>query len=88
MDTRGLIVYDSCMGKTITIDDNAYHLLSSLKLGGRDSFTKVILRHVRKPADTGGELLEALETEPAPAIALPAIDAFLAQRKRRSPRAK
>ena len=46
------------MGKTITIDDEAYKLLSSLKRRGGDSFTKVILRHLNRPADTGAELLE------------------------------
>ena len=37
------------MGKTITIEDDAYELLRSLKLGPDDSFTKVIRRHVYKP---------------------------------------
>jgi predicted CopG family antitoxin len=47
------------MHRNITIDEKAYNLLASLKTDPRDSFTKVILRHVRKPAETGGELLEA-----------------------------
>ncbi len=46
------------MHRNITIDEKAYNLLASLKIDKRDSFTKVILRHVRKPADTCGELLE------------------------------
>jgi len=46
------------MGKTITIDDDAYKLLSSLRRRGGDSFTKVILRHLNRPADAGAELLD------------------------------
>jgi predicted CopG family antitoxin len=56
-----LFVHDSCMSKTITIDDDAYKLLLSLKQGTRDSFTKVIRRHVHKPLETCGELLEAYD---------------------------
>ena len=57
--------YDSCMSKTITIDDDVCKLLSSLKQGSSDSFTKVLRRYVRKPAETAGELLDAYESEPA-----------------------
>jgi len=46
------------MGKTITIDDDAYKLLSELKRGGRDSFSQVIHRHIRRKANTSGELLD------------------------------
>ncbi|MGA2749267.1 MAG: antitoxin VapB family protein [Verrucomicrobiota bacterium] len=74
------------MSKTITIDDDAYKLLSSLKQGDRDSFTKVILRHVRKPADTCGELLDMFEAEPPAGIDASRIDAFVAERGRRSRR--
>ena len=76
------------MSKTITVDDDAYQLLSSLKQGTRDSFTKVILRHVRKPANTCGELLEAIEAEPPPPFSPGAIDQFLARRGQRSHRKK
>ena len=58
------------MSKTITIDDDAYQLLASLKQTGRDSFTKVILRHICRPAETCGELLDLVEGEPAPRVDL------------------
>jgi hypothetical protein len=47
-----LLMYDSCMSKTITIDDDVYKLLSSLKQDRQHSFTKVLRRHVHKPAET------------------------------------
>ena len=53
------------MSKTITIDDDVYQLLSSLKLDSGDSFTKVLRRHVHKPVETAGELLDAYTDEPA-----------------------
>lgn len=56
------------MSKTITIDDDAYRLLVSLKRDGRDSFTKVILRHIYRPAETCGELLELTEDDPPPPV--------------------
>jgi len=62
------------MGRTITIDDNAYKLLSSLKRSSRDSFTKVILRHVNRPADTCGELLDALGAYPPPNVDLAILE--------------
>ena len=52
------------MSKTITIDDDVYQLLSSLKQGRGDSFTKVIRRNVYKPLETCGELLDAYEEDP------------------------
>jgi predicted CopG family antitoxin len=52
------------MSKTITIDDDVYKLLSSLKEGPGDSFTKVLRRNVHKPLDTCGELLDAYEENP------------------------
>ena len=58
----------SCMSKTITIDDDVYKLLSSLKQGAGDSFTKVLRRHVHKPVETAGELLEVYEKEPPPKV--------------------
>ena len=72
------------MHRNITIDEKAYNLLASLKTEPRDSFTKVILRHVRKPANTCGELLEALENSEPPQIAV--MKKFLAGRGRRSNR--
>jgi predicted CopG family antitoxin len=52
------------MSKTITIDDDVYKLLSSLKEGPGDSFTKVLRRNVHKPLNTCGELLDAYEENP------------------------
>jgi predicted CopG family antitoxin len=70
--------------KTITIDDPAYQLLSSLKRGPGDSFTKVILRHLNRPADTAGELLDELEKTPAPQVDLEMLDRIEKERGRRS----
>lgn len=70
--------------KTITIDDDAYELLSSLKLEKGDSFTKVILRHVRKPCDTAGELLDFYAGKPPPDIDWGVLDKIAAGRRRRS----
>jgi predicted CopG family antitoxin len=72
------------MHRNITIDEKAYDLLASLKTGPRDSFTKVILRHVRKPADTCGELLEAMEELGTPQVNLEAHDYYMGNRGRRS----
>ena len=77
-------MYDSCMGKTITIDDNAYKLLSGLKIGPRDSFTKVILRNIHKPLETCGEILDAHEQLPPPNIDLELLEKVLRGRGRRS----
>lgn len=73
------------MHRNITIDEKAYNLLASLKTDPRDSFTKVILRHVRKPADTCGELLEAFEGY-VPPVKVEDIDKFIKSRGRRSNR--
>jgi predicted CopG family antitoxin len=77
-------VYGSCMSKTITIDDGVYKLLSSLKRDNGDSFTKVLRRHVHKPAETAGELLDAYEHEPPPKVQQSALQRLLHQRGRRS----
>ncbi len=77
-------MHDSCMSKTITIDDDVYHLLSSLKQGNGDSFTKVLRRHVHKPAETAGELLEAYEGQPPPKVDPAALKRLMLQRGRRS----
>ena len=74
------------MHRNITIDEKAYNLLASLKTSPRDSFTKVILRHVRKPADTCGELLDALEELGTPPVEIETIDRYLHTRGRRSNR--
>ena len=72
------------MGKTITIDDNAYKLLSSLKIGPRDSFTKVILRNIHKPLEYCGEILDAHEQLPPPEIDVNVLERVLKGRGRRS----
>lgn len=73
------------MHRNITIDEKAYNLLASLKTGPRDSFTKVILRHVRKPADTCGELLDAMNGF-VPDVDLDLLDTVMRERGRRSKR--
>ncbi len=77
-------MYDSCMSKTITIDDDVYKLLASLKQDSGDSFTKVLRRHVHKPAETAGELLDAYEKEPPPKVEPLLLKRLLNQRGRRS----
>ena len=84
IDRASRYVQFSCMGKTITIDDTAYKLLAALKRDSRDSFTKVILRHVCRPVDTCGELLESLEHSPPPDVDLETLDRIEKQRGRRS----
>jgi predicted CopG family antitoxin len=84
VDRAAAFVQLSCMGRTITIDDDAYKLLSSLKRSSRDSFTRVILRHVNRPADTCGELLEALDNSPPPNVDLAILDRIGKERGRRS----
>lgn len=74
------------MHRNITINEKAYNLLASLKTDPRDSFTKVILRHVRMPADTCGELLDSL-TDYTPPVEEDNINKFIAARGRRSKRA-
>lgn len=72
------------MGKTITIDDEAYATLSSLKQGKRDSFSQVIRRNIHRKANTCGELEEMYDRMPPPEIDVEAAERYLRQRKRRS----
>ncbi len=74
----------SCMSKTITIDDDAYQLLLKLKRGAGDSFTKVIRRHIIPPAETCGELLEAMDQQPPPKVDLQVLERLERERGRRS----
>jgi predicted CopG family antitoxin len=84
LDTSREFVHDSCMSKTITIDDDAYKLLRSLKQGTRDSFTRVIRRHVVPLARTNAELLEAAEEADPPKVDLEILKRIQAERGRRS----
>ena len=72
------------MSKTITIEDDVYRLLLSLKEGSRDSFTKVIRRHVFKPLETAGELLDYYEQQPPPPIDQGLVERIRTGRGRRS----
>jgi predicted CopG family antitoxin len=72
------------MSKSITIGDDAYRLLASLKQNGRDSFTKVILRHVYRPAETCGELLDLMENEPPPPVDTKVLERLAEGRGRKS----
>jgi len=72
------------MGKTITIEDDAYQLLVSLKQGPGDSFTKVIRRHVYSPAKTNAELLHWHEKQPPPDVDQDILEQIFKQRGRRS----
>ena len=73
------------MSKCITIDDDTYKLLVSLKQGPGDSFTKVIKRNVFKPQETCGELLDSYENDPPPHQAdLARLDRIERERGRRS----
>ncbi len=79
-------MHGSCMSfKTITIDEKAHALLVSLKHPG-DSFSKVIHRHVRKPANTCGELLDEIWAGEPPDIDEKVLATVLKGRGRRSNR--
>jgi predicted CopG family antitoxin len=71
--------------RTITIDDEAYKILSGLKEGKSDSFTRVIKRHYQK-FETCGEILDWLESQPAPKIDHQQLLGFARSRGRRSNR--
>ena len=72
------------MGKTIIVDDEAYKILVSLKEGPGDSFTKVIRRHLSKPLETAGELLDYHESQPHPNVDLDILKRIMKERGRRS----
>ena len=83
VDKAKTFVHYSCMSKTITIDDDVYKTLVSLK-GPGDSFTKVLRRHVHKPLETCGEILDAYDQLPPPKADLKVLDRILKERGRRS----
>ncbi|MGE3310994.1 MAG: antitoxin VapB family protein [Limisphaerales bacterium] len=70
---------------TITISTEAHQLLARLKQGN-ESFSEVILRHVRLPADTCAELLERIEKQGPPPIEPEILAALRSSRGRRSRR--
>ncbi len=72
------------MGKTITVDDEAYALLVSCKEGPGDSFSKVIKRKIYVPIEDGRELMEAMENMPPPNVDLELMDKYMKERGRRS----
>lgn len=72
------------MPKSITIDDPAYNLLKSLKQGPGDSFTKVILRHINRPAETAGELMDRMKDAPPPELDPDILERIMRERGRRS----
>ena len=73
-----------CVRRTITIDDDAYKLLVSLKEGPGDSFGAVIRRYVHKPLETAGELLDYYESQPPPNVDPEILGRLLKERGRRS----
>lgn len=74
------------MSKNITIDDEGYNALLSLKTNQRESFTEVIRRYVigAVRCDTAGELLDAYERMPPPRMNLEVLKKIRAGRGRRS----
>lgn len=79
-------VYNSCMAfKTITIDTEAYELLSSKKKAGQ-SFSAVIKQEVKR-GGTGRDLLEALEGLKVSEKTLDAIEQVIAARRKSPARA-
>jgi predicted CopG family antitoxin len=75
------------MPSTIKINDEAYSLLKELKAPG-ETFSDVIIQHIRPPADTCGELLERLRFAPVPKIDEATFRRFTSERRRRSQRPK
>lgn len=84
VDKWEVFVHGSCMGKTITVDDEAYKILSACKEGPGDSFSKVIKRKIFVPTEDGRELLEAMEKMPPLNVDLELMDKYMKGRGRRS----
>ena len=59
-------------------------LLRKLKRRTGDSFTKVIRRHIIAPAETAGELLDAMVAQPPPNVDLQILERIERGRGRRS----
>lgn len=71
--------------KTITIDVEAYNRLKELKEPG-DSFTDVLMRELRQPLKTAGEIEEYYSKHGVPKANPKLRRAMLAGRGRRSKR--
>ena len=72
------------MSKNVTLDDEAYDLLKSLKTSPRDSFSQVVRRNIHRPANTCGELLDLEEKLPPLSVDLEKLDRIEKERGRRS----
>jgi len=59
-------------------------MLAALKQDSRDSFTRVVRRHIPMPCDTAGELLDAYEHAPPPKISWEVLQKIKQGRSRRS----
>jgi predicted CopG family antitoxin len=68
----------------IMIEEDVYEHLVALKQDSRDSFSRVIRRHIPKRLDTAGELLDAYEHVPLPKLDWEVLDKVATGRGRRS----
>jgi len=71
--------------KTVTLDEEAYEILASLKIDSRDSFSKLVKRHFRKPGrirSSSGTWADASDQEIA-ALRREMVASFDARPKRR-----
>ena len=84
VDPHTALLYGSCMSKNVTLDDEAYDLLKSLKIGPQDSFSQVVRRNIHRPANTCGELLDLEKKLPPLSVDLDKLDRMEKERGRRS----
>jgi len=71
--------------KTVTLDEEAYRLLATLKIDPRDSFSKVVKRHFRKSGrirSSSGTWADATNQE-ITALRRQTVATFESPRKRR-----
>jgi predicted CopG family antitoxin len=77
-----------CMATvSVTLTAEAHARLLKNKLPG-DSFSDVVIRELPDPCDTCGELLDRLESSPAPKLNPKMVKAVMSGRGRRSNRVK